>query len=239
MVGFPGLSGFFAKDQVVAAAAQSGRLALWYAALFGALLTAVYETRATFLTFFGKARYEGHPHDPPSRMRTALVTLAVGAAGAGVLGLSATTGLIPKFLTPVVGRTKEAVAGPPEWALTLISVLVAAVGIGLVYLVYLSGRIDWVAIRMRFARSKRALMHGFYVNDFYSNVIVGPAKAGAAFAAFVFDRRVIDGAINGVGTSFAGLARVGRRIQTGRVRNYALAVLLGAVGVLWYLAVRF
>src|SRR5439155_290974 len=121
---FPGLSGFFAKDQVVAAAAQSGRRALWYTALFAALLTALYESRATFMTFFGKPRYEGHPHDPPTRMRMALMVLAFGAATAGVLGLSATTGLLPKFLSPVVGRTKEAISGPPEWALAVISVLV-------------------------------------------------------------------------------------------------------------------
>src|SRR5207247_2584793 len=85
MAGIPPLSGFFAKDQVVAAASQSGRLGLWYAALFGALLTAVYESRATFLVFFGQPRFEGHPHDPPPRMRTALLALAVGAAAAGVL----------------------------------------------------------------------------------------------------------------------------------------------------------
>ncbi len=103
---------------------------------------------------------------------------------------------------------------------------------------YLSRRIDWVALRMRLGRLKRTLQQGFYVNDVYSGAIVGPAKLGAAFAAFVFDKRVIDGAVNGLGTLFAELARTGRRVQTGLVRNYALGVLLGAVGLLWYLAVR-
>src|SRR5947208_3571402 len=75
MAGLPPLSGFFAKDQVVAAASQAGRIGLWYAALFGALLTALYETRGTFLTFFGEPRHDGHPHDPPARMRAALLAL--------------------------------------------------------------------------------------------------------------------------------------------------------------------
>src|SRR5439155_22265460 len=87
MAGIPPLSGFFAKDQVVAAARQSGRIGLWYAALFGSLLTALYESRGTFLTFFGQRRYAGHPHDPPARMRAALVGLAIGAAVGGALGL--------------------------------------------------------------------------------------------------------------------------------------------------------
>src|SRR5207253_5501118 len=64
MAGIPPLSGFFAKDQVVSSAVQSGRTALWIVALFAALLTALYESRATFLAFFGEPRYQGHPHDP-------------------------------------------------------------------------------------------------------------------------------------------------------------------------------
>jgi NADH-quinone oxidoreductase subunit L len=238
MAGIPPLSGFFAKDQVVAAASQSGRIGLWYAALFGALLTAVYESRGTFMTFFGDPRYEGHPHDPPPRMRTVLVLLALGATGAGVLGLSATTGLIPKFLAPVVGATREARAGPSELVLSVISVAVALAGITLAWFVYLSRRIDWLAIRARFARTKRTLMDGFYVNDFYSSAIVGPAKAVAAFSAYVFDRRVIDGAVNGVGEVVGLAARVGRRVQTGFVRTYALGILVGAVGILWFLVAR-
>src|SRR6266540_4272322 len=236
LAGMPPLSGFFAKDQVVAAASQSGRIGLWYTALFGAFLTAVYVTRGTFLTFFGDRRYDGHPHDPPPRMRTALVALAVGAAAAGLLGMSATTGLLPKFLTPVVGKTKEAVAAPSESVLAIISVTVALAGISLAWFIYLSRRIDWLALRIRLAGPKRALMRGFFVNDFYSGAVVAPAKLVSAFAAFVFDRRVIDGGVNGIGTLFSSAARVGRRVQTGLVRNYALGVLLGAVGVLWYLA---
>jgi NADH-quinone oxidoreductase subunit L len=239
MAGIPPLSGFFAKDQVVASASNAGRTGLWIAALFGAFLTALYESRATFMTFFGEPRHEGHPHDPPSRMKVALIVLAVGAVAGGVLGLSATTGLIPKFLGPVVGATEHAEGALPEWALTVISVAIGVAGIALAYLVYLSGRIDWVALRSRLVRTKATLQRGFYINDFYSGVIVAPAKALAAFLAYVVDARVIDGAVNGFGTVFRQAALAGRRLQTGLVRNYALAVLLGAVAILWYLAVRF
>ncbi|MGH2573550.1 MAG: NADH-quinone oxidoreductase subunit L [Actinomycetota bacterium] len=239
MVGIPPFSGFFAKDQVVASASQAGRTGLWIAALFGALLTAIYISRATFVAFFGERRYEGHPHDPPSRMRVALLTLAVGAALAGILGLSATTGILPRFLEPVVGAAEEAHAGPSELVLTVISVGVALAGVALAYFVYLSERIDWVALRSRLAAAKRAMERGFFVDDFYGGVLVRPAKLGSAFAAYVLDRRLIDGAANGIGKAFAAAAGVGRKVQTGLVRNYALAFLLGAVGVLWYLAVRF
>jgi NADH-quinone oxidoreductase subunit L len=239
MAGIPPLAGFFAKDQVVAAASQAGRTGLWYAALFGALLTAIYIFRATFLTFYGESRFAGHPHEPPARMRTSLVVLAAGAVLAGLLGLSASTGVLPKFLATTLGPVKEAVRGPSEAVLSVISVAIALAGIALAFFVYDSGRFDWQALRARFAGPKRALQRGFYVNDFYSSAIVGPAKLVAAFTAYVFDKRVIDGAANGLGTAFRGAASAGRKVQTGLVRNYALAFLLGVVGVLLYLAVRF
>jgi NADH-quinone oxidoreductase subunit L len=105
--------------------------------------------------------------------------------------------------------------------------------------VYLSGRLDWQALRIRFGTAKRTLQRGFYINDFYGGAVVGPAKLAAAFVAYVLDKRIVDGAANGIGLLFATAAGVGRRIQTGFVRNYALAFLLGAVVILLYLAVRF
>jgi NADH-quinone oxidoreductase subunit L len=239
MAGIPPLSGFFSKDQVVAAAGEAGRTGLWVAALVGALLTAIYVSRATFLVFFGAPRFEGHPHEAPKWMRVTLVVLAVGAAAGGVLGLSATTGILPSFLEPVLGQSHAGEAGgPSELVLTLISVAVAALGIAMAWLVYQSGRIDWVALRARFGGAKRTLQRGFYVDDLYGDVLVGPAKLGAAFTAYVLDARVVDGAMNGIGRVVGAAASVGRRVQTGLVRNYALAVLLGVVGLLWYLTAR-
>jgi NADH-quinone oxidoreductase subunit L len=44
-----------------------------------------------------------------------------------------------------------------------------------------------------------------------------------------FDERGIDGLVNGLGRGTRRLAQVGRRVQTGFVRSYALAVLLGTL----------
>jgi NADH-quinone oxidoreductase subunit L len=50
---------------------------------------------------------------------------------------------------------------------------------------------------------------------------------------------IVDGAVNGIAQLVEGTSRSLRRTQTGYVRNYALAVLLGVVAILVYLAVRF
>ncbi len=76
MSGIPPFSGFFAKDQVIAAASEHGHVALWVVALIGAFLTAVYMTRGTLLAFFGRPRTEVEPHEAPSLMRLAVIVLA-------------------------------------------------------------------------------------------------------------------------------------------------------------------
>ncbi|HCP61607.1 MAG TPA: hypothetical protein DIU14_03935, partial [Actinobacteria bacterium] len=64
---------------------------------------------------------------------------------------SASNGLLTRFLQPVVGRIGESKGHISEVVLTLISVGVALVGVGLAYFVYGSGRFDWVALRVRMA----------------------------------------------------------------------------------------
>ena len=238
IAGVPPLSGFFAKDQILEVANRSGYLLAWLVALAGAFLSALYISRLTFLAFFGRDRTERAAHESPAVMTVPLAILAVGAAFGGVLGLSATTGRLHGFLAPVLGELAEGTSGLPTLVLSFISVLVALAGIGVGWLVYGSGRIDWVALRVRFAGVQRFLAHGWYVDDVYSTLLVGPGKAGAAFLASEVDQRIIDGAVNGVGQVFQWAASRGRRLQTGLVRNYGLAFLVGVVVIFVYVGVR-
>jgi NADH-quinone oxidoreductase subunit L len=237
MSGIPPFSGFFAKDQVIAAASEHGQVALWVVALIGAFLTAVYMTRGTLLAFFGRPRTEVEPHEAPSLMRTAVIVLAVLASVGGLLGLTA-EGLLVRFLEPVTGPVLENPVGPTELVLTLISVGVAVLGILIGYLVWGSGRIDWLALRARYPSQRRALQRGLYVDDLYAGGLGGPGKDVSAFLAYVFDRRVIDGSLIGLGRVIGAFAQVGRRVQSGLVRAYAVGILLGVVALLLYLGVR-
>ena len=65
-----------------------------------------------------------------------------------------------------------------------------------------------------------------------------PGLAAARFTANVFDTKVVDGLVNGVGAGTRRLAAAVRLVQTGFVRSYALAFFLGAVGVLVWVGTR-
>jgi NADH-quinone oxidoreductase subunit L len=63
----------------------------------------------------------------------------------------------------------------------------------------------------------------------YQFVFTGLGKVGATTLAYVLDLKVIDGAVNNIGVLTARLAGIGRKVQTGFVRSYALAIVGGTV----------
>ena len=106
------------------------------------------------------------------------------------------------------------------------------------WLVYASGRVEWLTLRERLQPLPRAARNGWYVDQAYSTLFVNPGTAAARFTANVFDTKVVDGLVNGVGAGTRRLAAAARLVQTGFVRSYALAFFLGAVGVLVWLGTR-
>jgi NADH-quinone oxidoreductase subunit L len=239
LAGIPLFAGFFSKDQILAATYEAGRTGLWIAGLVAAFITAIYVTRAYVLTFEGRPRSDLHPHESPLLMTVPMGLLGAGAVLGGLLGVSLQDGRIQRFLGPVVGEAEaHAAGGLSEVGLSVIASIVAAAGIVLAWVVYGSGRVDWQAMRARFGGVRRALNRGLYVDDAYGALLVAPGKAAAGFSADVLDLRVLDGAVNGIGRAFLRLAGVGRRLQTGLVRTYALAFLLGAAALVFLVVVR-
>ncbi len=206
---------------------------LWAVGILTALLTAFYMTRLLYLTFFGTERWEEgvHPHESPPVMTVPLVVLAALSVVGGLVNTpwlpTLEHFLEPAFELVEVGHLPGAVTG---WLLAVVSVAAAVAGI--------------LAARRRYAGEApeeesaawRVSRHGYYLDDVYGNTVVLPGKLVAAWTAFVGDQRVIDGAVNGVGWVVRRIGVALRPLQSGFVRNYAIAVMAGTVGVLaWFL----
>ena len=233
--GIPPLAGFWSKDEILAVVFERGGLwqVLWGVGLLTALLTAFYMTRLMWLTFFGESRWEAgiEPHESPPTMTVPLLALA---------GLSVVGGLVntpfrltlEHFLEPVFEFVH--LAHPPEGTMVLvlaaISVAAGLIGIGLAVMRYRS------RVPAEDSGVWRVMGNQYYVDDLYAGVFARGGKLGAAWLAFRFDARGIDGLVEGTG---ALTRRVGgwlRPLQTGFVRSYGLAILVGAVGLLaWFL----
>jgi NADH-quinone oxidoreductase subunit L len=249
--GFPFFSGFFSKEEILGSAAAVGGagVVIWAVGLLTAGLTAFYMTRWFVLVFLGRARWrqtdhptapahqeagvagepprhELHPHESPPSMVLPLVVLAVPTVIGGLLNINAETGFLHGWLS---GTSVVAFEGEseiiPESLLVASAVVVALLGIALAALMYLRVDISTVGVG---TGARRAARRAFYVDEFYDLVVV--RGGGALSAAFAwFDRTVVDGVVNGLAAAVGGLAGAGRRLQTGFVRSYALAVLGGAV----------
>jgi NADH-quinone oxidoreductase subunit L len=239
LAGIPPLAGFFAKDQILEIANHTGRTWIYLLGTLGALLSALYIGRLLFLAFFGEPRSEEaeHAHESPSVMTLPLVLLAVGAAVSGLWLARSAESTLARFLEPVTGAVPEG-EGLSTLTLSVIATGIALGAIAVAWWVYASGRVEWLTLREQLQPLPRAAAAGWYVDHAYSTLFVNPGIAAARFCANVFDTKVVDGLVNGVGGGVRRLAAAGRRIQTGFVRSYALGLFVGAVGVLLWLGTR-
>jgi NADH-quinone oxidoreductase subunit L len=255
IAGIPPFSGFWSKDEILtitfrgfedAASTTYGTafLILWIIGIATAFLTAFYMFRMWFMTFSGKPRTEAHAHESPRVMTVPLMILACLAAVSGFFMLigNGFFSFVSESISSIgAGVAVEAVNSGETVVeiftdpLTYASLVVAVLGVFAAYMMYYKG--TWSVARFATGvsgKTQKLLENRYYISWFYDafayNIIYG-----MSLVADIFDRCVIDGAVNG----FAWLSRksgeVMRRAQTGYVQNYILVIVLGACLLLIFL----
>ena len=234
IIGVPPFSGFFSKDKIIEAAFNAGGARGWilgFAALLGAAITAFYMTRVMVMTFFGQKRWadDAHPHESPKLMTAPIIILSVGSIAAGALFAFGSS--LQHWLEPVVARGfVEGEPALPPIIVSIMALVAVALGVALAYVKNVRVPVEAMAptnvsIWTRFAR--RDLLQ----DAFNEAVFMRPGQYLTRALSF-FDRKVVDGTVNGTGALFGGLSVRVRRVQTGYVRTYALLILVGAALVL-------
>ena len=236
LAGFPLLSGFFSKDEILLGAWHASPV-LWLIGAVTAFLTATYSARALFLTFWGQPRdrklFE-HAHESPPVMTTPLIILAVGAALGGLIGLPQLSWLYG-WLHPVFAAVAhEAEHGLIDWALLLVSAVIALSGIYFAYRLYVVDPSLVAVLRRRLGPLDQLVQQRYYVDQLYMDGIVTPLKQVGEWLAKVFDQRGIDGFVNGVAWVTGWIGERVRRVQSGLVGTYAFTLFVGVVALMAY-----
>ncbi|MFQ5651659.1 MAG: NADH-quinone oxidoreductase subunit L [bacterium] len=252
LAGVPLLSGFFSKDEILWKTASSplGNFKLWLAGAAVAGLTAFYTFRLIYMTFHGDLRVppeiRAKIHESPKIMTVPLTILAFLSIVGGFVGIPHLFPHIQHFLDPVFKRyvTTDLFAGRHELvALELLfmtlSALIALLGIGFAYWLY-RARPGLAAALATSLKGLRTFLHNkWYVDELYDLLIVRPVSWFSHLVLWRWlDVRLIDGFVNQI-ASWTGRASDNvRRIETGLLQNYALAIVFGAVILVGYFLVR-
>ena len=254
IAGFPGLAGFFSKDEILwkTFCSSQGSNLLWLFGALAALFTAFYMFRLLFLVFHGKSRveHEGelHLHESPPTMLFALVVLAILSIFGGYVGVPKILGghnLFESFLEPAFTRyfvLESATEGlhflSLEWTLLLASVAIALLGIFLAWVLYLKRAQIPATLTARLPGIYNLILNKYYVDEVYGALFVIPGRKLSEFLYARFDLGIVDGLVNFVGEFVVRAGEGLKRIQTGYVRQYGFAILLSALCVLGYFLLK-
>jgi len=236
--GIPPFAGFWSKGDVLTNVFEHNK-ALWALGVLTAILTAYYMTRLFILTFRGTERFredtEGHdPHESPWVMTTPLVVLAALTVLGGILDLpwvhhdSLAGFLAPTFGYVAAGGHADTVA---QYGLALVDIAAAIFGL-------LAAFSIWRNITESSRYESSFLEHVWHWDDFYDATIGRPLTDAAQFGDDVIEPEVIDGAVTGLAVSVRRSAEGLRKVQSGFVRHYALATVLGLAVIIVYLVAR-
>jgi NADH-quinone oxidoreductase subunit L len=254
--GFPFLSGFFSKDEVLVAAYSShipGHFQLFWIELVTAGLTAFYMFRLHFKTFFGECRAPAavrkQIREPSPWVLNPLWVLAFFSVFAGYAGLPQIWGdlffgleesnSLANFLDPALADGDlDHLQHSTEYWMAGSAVAVAALGAAVAYLLYVRRPELPKRIVASLAGFHRLLRDKYYVDEVYDALIVRPTVRLSDRVLYrVVDVRLIDGAaVNGTAQLVRALAdRVLKHAQSGLTQSYIFLMIVGTVAVVGYL----
>ncbi len=243
LVGFPGTSGFFSKDEILYQVLTSahGSIGLWMVGTLTSLMTAFYVSRFFFKVFHGKTRLDHnvfeHAHESSAPMAVPLLALAVLSIGAGLLGLPHFIShwqpfehwLAPVFSDLVRSEGHSESLGLPIGLMALYTLL-AISGIGVCWRLFANVSETPTKIAVSFSYLHQLLWNKYYIDEIYDFVFVRTLFGMSRRVVRWIDQGMIDGSIHLISDSAQSLGIWSReKLHNGYARFYAGALVFGTV----------
>ncbi|MGB8490944.1 MAG: NADH-quinone oxidoreductase subunit L [Bacteroidales bacterium] len=216
--GIPPFSGFFSKDDILAAAISNykGLFAVEYAV---AGITAFYMFRLYFNIFWGQeTEYHHTPHEAPLTMTIPLIVLAAGAAFSGFIPFNR-----------LVTADGKPFATEIEWAVAIPSILIALLGIAIAYILYAKKSAIPDRLAATFKHLYKWAYNKFYIDEIYLFITKKIIFRYISEPIAWFDRHVVDGTMNSIAYAAQVVSFRIRRFQSGQLQKYAFVFVSGAL----------
>jgi NADH-quinone oxidoreductase subunit L len=248
IAGVPLLSGFFSKDAILESTLKSpflggeaGSYILFAVMVIVAAMTAGYMWRWYALVFLGEYRGHAHPHESPAIMTFPLLVLAALSVVGGYIGLPHFLGKNVNLIEPYIERVSEnprnmiSLEGFTEFVPLIFSILAVIVGIAVAnYFYKRDGARVMAEVPNGFGNaSKQAL----FLDKLYDFVFSAPSRVAALFLSLV-DKGGIQASAQWVGDQVGEAGSSLSIWQSGFVRGYGIAILVGTVALIGFLIVR-
>lgn len=232
IAGIPPFSGFFSKDEILAACFHYSPVMGWVMTVIAAM-TAFYMFRLYYGIFWGKENKELHahhtPHESPLVMTFPLIFLAA---------VTCIAGFIP-FGT-LVSSNGEAYHIHLDATVAITSVLIAILSIAIATWMYARSS-QPVADKLgkRFKGLHTAASHRFYIDEVYQFVTHKIIFRCISTPIAWFDRHVVDGFFDFLAWGTHATSDEIRDFQSGQVQQYAFVFLLGTLALIVTLLLTF
>jgi len=241
IIGFPLMSGFFSKDEILARSFAYAPW-VWGMVLVISILTAFYMLRLFYLTFFGDFKgthhQKDHLHESPSSMTIPLWILAILSLAGGILNIPELfhgNHFLASWLEPVItGRVGiHEISHTTEWILMGVT---TAIILGIIYYSYRKYAVnkDIAPADDKIHGLNKTFANKFYVDEIYDTVIVEPVQFGSRVAHDYMEKSFIDRIVEGFGSIVKGLANMLRKTQDGNLEIYLLGMVVGAITLFLY-----
>jgi NADH-quinone oxidoreductase subunit L len=225
--GIPPFSGFFSKDEILAACFAFSPVMGWTMAVIAGM-TAFYMFRLYYGIFWGTPSENSAKHLHEAKTMT--LPLMVLAA------VTCVAGFIP--FGHFVSADGTAYDIHLETQTVVTSITIALLAIALATWMYAHDRQPMAnALQRRFRPLWTAAYHRFYIDEAYQFVthrlIFGCVSRPIAW----FDRHVVDGFFNFLAWSANAGGESIRSLQSGQVQQYAFVFLLGTLAIIFLLLI--
>lgn len=249
ITGFPLLSGFYSKDEILAVAFGQN-IGLYILILISVIMTAMYMFRLYFVTFHGTYRgskeSENHIHESPASMTIPLVVLAVLSVVGGIINLPGIwlkdqahwlSHYLEHNTAGLSSVITEHLANTTVMVLMVVAILVTLSVLYISYLVH--GKKGSLPVEDdQLVGWEKLSANKLYVDEIYNFLFVRPIQWMSEKGYSFFEMYFLNGIVLVVTKGIVASGELVKKWQSGYANRYVLWMVSGIVGLIVYYLVK-